>query len=224
MPENRSKIIELRALLAEKFPAGLRPEAARWQTGIGVLDALLHGGLRRGTLTEIARREPAMGAAFLLQSLLARAWAHEQRMALVDGRDRLDPAGCARETLSALLWVRCTGAAQALRATDLLLRDGNLPLVALDLADNPARELRAIPSTTWFRLQRIAEENALSCLVFTPWPMVASAHTRLLLRRPLTLASLDARTDDLLGGLDLEMVRQRNEIGAPSEAPMSLAV
>ena len=100
MPESRSKIIELRALLAEKFPAGLRPEAARWETGIGVLDGLLHGGLRRGTLTEIARREPAMGAAFLLQSLLARTWAHEQRMALVDGRDRLRIASCTRLRLA----------------------------------------------------------------------------------------------------------------------------
>lgn len=221
MPASQSKIIELRTLLAEKFPAGLRPAAARWETGIGVLDGLLHGGLRRGTLTEIARREPAMGAAFLLQALLARTWAHEQRMALVDGRDRLDPAGCARETLSALLWVRCASAAQALRATDLLLRDGNLPLVALDLADNSAKELRAIPATTWFRLQRIAEDNGLSCLVFTPWPMVASAHTRLLLRRPLTLAALDARADDLIAGLDLERVRQRNEIGADPQVALA---
>src|SRR5471032_3177581 len=157
MSASLSKIIELRTLLGEKFPTGLRPTTAPWETGIGVLDRLLHGGLRRGTLTEIARREPAMGAAFLLQSLLARTWAHEQRMALVDGRDRLDPAGCRRETLTALLWVRCANAAQAIRATDLLLRDGNLPLVALDLADNSPKELRAIPATTWFRLQRIAE-------------------------------------------------------------------
>lgn len=213
-----SKIIELRTLLAEKFSTGQRTAVAVWESGIPALDDLLDGGLRRGALIEIARGQPGMGAAFLLQSLLAQTWAHEQRMALVDGRDRLDPTGCPREALAALLWVRCANAAQAIRATDLLLRDGNLPLVTLDLADNPAKELRAIPATTWFRLQRIAEDNGLSCLVFTPSPLVASAHARLLLRRPLTLASLDARSDDLLAHLDLEMVRQRNGTTDPHVA------
>ena len=218
MLPSSSKIIELRSLLAEKFPTGPRAGSAVLASGIPALDALLDGGLRRGALTEIARRQPGMGAAFLLQALLAQTWAHEQRMALVDGRDRLDPSGCPRETLAALLWVRCANAAQAIRATDLLLRDGNLPLVTLDLADNPAKELRAIPATTWFRLQRIAEDNGLSCLVFTPTPLVASAHARLLLRRPLTLASIDARSDELLARLDLEMVRQRQDAGGPRVA------
>ncbi len=211
MTPTTAKIIELRSLLAEKYPAGPRPTAPVLETGLPVLDALLGGGLRRGALIEIARRQPAMGAAFLLQSLLAETWAREQRMALVDGRDRLDPTGCRRETLTALLWVRCANAAQAIRATDLLLRDGNLPLVALDLADNPAKELRAIPATTWFRLQRIAEENGLACLIFTPGPLVASAHARLLLRRPLTLATLDAPSGELIANLDLELVRQRRD-------------
>lgn len=213
-----SKIIELRTLLAEKYPSGSRAAAAVRETGLRALDALLGGGLRRGTLIEIARRQPAMGAAFLLQSLLAETWAREQRMALVDGRDRLDPAGCRRETLTALLWVRCANATQAIRATDLLLRDGNLPLIALDLADNPSKELRAIPATTWFRLQRIAEENGLACLIFTPGPLVASAHARLLLRCPLTLATLDTPSDKLIANLDLELVRQPRDAAGPGVA------
>ena len=218
MTASPSKIIELRTLLAEKYPSGLRPAAAVLETGLPALDALLGGGLRRGALVEIARRQPAMGATFLLQSILAGTWTREQRMALVDGRDRLDPAGCRRETLTALLWVRCANAAQAIRATDLLLRDGNLPLIALDLADNPAKELRAIPATTWFRLQRIAEENGLACLVLTPGPLVASAHARLFLRRPLTLASLDAPNHALIAGLDFELVRQRRDAAGPHVA------
>ena len=211
MTPSSSKIIELRTLLADKYPSKTRTAAALLETGLPALDALLGGGLRRGALIEIARRQPAMGSAFLFQSILAKTWAREQRMALVDGRDRLDPTGCRRETLTALLWVRCANAAQAIRATDLLLRDGNLPLIALDLADNPSKELRAIPATTWFRLQRIAEENGLACLVFTPGPLVASAQARVLLRRPLTLASLDAPSDALMANLDLELVRQRHD-------------
>lgn len=218
MTASSAKIIELRSLLAEKYPSGPRAAVPVLETGLPALDALLGGGLRRGALIEIARRQPAMGAALLLQSLLAETWAREQRMALVDGRDRLDPAGCRRETLTALLWVRCANAAQAIRATDLLLRDGNLPLVALDLADNPAKELRAIPATTWFRLQRIAEENGLACLIFTPGPLVASAHARLLLRRPLTLTTLDAPSAELIASLDLELVRQRQEDADPRVA------
>ena len=50
--------------------------------------------------------------------------------------------------LSRLLWVRCRGAAEAMKAADLILRDGNLPLVLLDLAGNPPAQFWDIPATT----------------------------------------------------------------------------
>jgi hypothetical protein len=58
--------------------------------------------------------------------------------------------------LRQLLWMRCTKALEAVKAADLLLRDGNFPLVIVDLILNSPEELRKIPQTTWYRLQRLA--------------------------------------------------------------------
>jgi len=41
------------------------------------------------------------------------------------------------------------------KATDLLLHDGNLPLVLLDLQFLPSRALRKIPPSTWHRFGRL---------------------------------------------------------------------
>ena len=49
-----------------------------------------------------------------------------------------------------MLWVRCAAREEALKATDLLLRDRNFPLVVLDLKLNPIKQLRKIPTSTWF--------------------------------------------------------------------------
>ncbi len=204
-----SKIIELRSLLCERFPTAPVSPRASTPTGLEPVDALLGGGLPRGALTEIARQQPAMGAALLVQGLLLEAWKRGQRLALVDGHDRFDPTGQAAPALAALLWVRSDNATQAIRSADLLLRDGNLPLVVLDLTDNPVRELRGIPSATWFRFQRIAEENDLSCLILTPQPLVTSAEVRLSLSSALRLTSLDVPRSDLLAQLDLQVLRRR---------------
>ena len=48
-------------------------------------------------------------------------------------------------------------ALDAVKAVDLLLRDGNFPLVVLDLVLNDSAELRKIPQTNWYRLQRLVE-------------------------------------------------------------------
>ena len=58
-----------------------------------------------------------------------------------------------------LLWIRCHNAAQALKATDLILRDGNLSLIILDFKQNTDKELRKIPGPTWYRFQRITKST-----------------------------------------------------------------
>ena len=129
-------------------------------------------------------------------------------MALVDGarpprsrrlraRNALRPAGCAAQRSTAMC------------ATDLLLRNSNLPLIALDLADDPTRELRPYPPRRGSACSASPGEQAV-LLVFTPWPMVASAHTRLLLHHPLTLrlAGCAGRRPDR---------RPRSRKGAPAQ-------
>ena len=92
-------------------------------------------------------------------ALLRQARRANQWVALVDAQDSFDPSKLGEAVFSRLVWVRCRDAAQALKATDLLLRDGNLPLVLLDLQMNPAAELRKIPATTWHRWQRLSTED-----------------------------------------------------------------
>ncbi|HXF09807.1 MAG TPA: hypothetical protein VN625_03410, partial [Desulfuromonadaceae bacterium] len=81
-----------------------------------------------------------------------------------------------------------------LKAADLILRDGNLPLVLLDLALNP--EAGRIPSTTWYRFQRLIEETGSLCVVFTSQPMITCARVRVTLKSQFSLEALD--TDEWL--------------------------
>ncbi len=90
-----------------------------------------------------------------------------------------------------LLWIRCHNAMEAVKAADLLLRDGNFPLVILDLVLNAVDELRKIPQTSWYRLQRLVEPIATAFLVLTRRNMVSSAQLKLMLDNSWTLDQLD---------------------------------
>src|SRR3954470_6251974 len=205
-------VIELRQLLAEKFP-GLRtrvdelPAAARhyWPTDLPALDGPLHGGLPRGALTEVVAGNRGQGGALLMTTLLRRALGENQFVAVIDGQDSLDVTAL-DAGLSRLLWIRCHTAAESLKAADLLLRDGNVPLVLLDLAINPAIQLRKIPATTWYRFQRILEPTSTVCVVLTPRPMVSPARARVTMHSRFSLSALERDPAELLGELKLEVV------------------
>jgi hypothetical protein len=211
MPAN-STIVQLRQILADRFPnaqatAAVRAEAVRpgWPTGVPQLDDLLQGGLPQGAITELLVPRPTCGSALLLSRLLQQAQARNQWIALVDGCDSFDPAGLDAKTLERILWVRCETADQALKATDLLLRDGNLPMVLLDLAANPAAQLRKIPLSAWYRLQRILEQNATAMLLFTPSPMAACAQAKLTLSSRFSLEALAGNEEEMWHGLKVEL-------------------
>lgn len=209
-------IIQLRQLLQDKFP-GLRtnPEefspGARtfWSTGLRQIDTLLQGGFAKSALTEIVAPRRSTGSALLACSLLRQATQAGQIVAFVDGADSLEVTQLEETVLSRLLWVRCRSAAEALKATDLLLRDGNVPLVLLDIAVNPEKQLRATPATTWYRLQRLIEETSTICLVFTPRVMVTPAYDRIFLHSRFSLDCLEQDQDELLNDLKLEAAEMR---------------
>lgn len=211
-----ANIIELRQLLKEKFP-GLRTHAEEivsatrnfWPTGLRQIDDLLDDGLSKGALTEIVAERRGTGSALVACSLLRQAAQAGQIVAFVDGADSLEVTQLEEAILSRLLWVRCRSAAEALKAADLLLRDGNLPLVLLDIAINPAEQLRKIPATTWYRLQRILEPIATVCVVFTPRAMISPAHDRIFLRSRFSLDALEHEHDQLLAELKLEAAEAR---------------
>lgn len=208
----REKLRELRGVLAERFPETSRTDGERLATGIERIDEALGGGFPKGAVSEVVSSVPSAGGQVLLAGLLRRAREEPHYLALVDGSDGFDPQTLTPELLPYLLWVRCGKAAQALQAADLLVRDGNIPLVILDLRKNDPMELRRQTATIWFRLQRAVEKNGSVLLVFSERPQVASAAVRLALTKPLTLDQLDEGDAD--GALEVAELRLRNGVVA----------
>jgi hypothetical protein len=204
-----TSIIELRNLLAERFPnlrLGSAPAACKsaavWPTGLPQIDRLLGGGLPKSAMTELVSTQLSSGSALVLLALLRQARRANQWVALVDAQDSFDPSKLGEAVFNRLVWVRCQEAAQALKATDLLLRDGNLPLVLLDLQMNPAAQLRKIPATTWHRWQRLLEPISTALLVLTPCRMVSGARGRLELKGRFPLQAVAQNEEELLPQLE----------------------
>ncbi len=181
------KIVDLRNLLAERFPHQHFAPAARLPTGLSVIDPLLEGGLPKGAITELISPQLSAGSASLIAALLQTARHGRYFLALIDGRDSFDPQPLGNSCLRHLLWARCHQAMEAVKAADLLLRDGNFPLVIVDLVLNSANELRKIPSSSWYRLQRLVEPTSTALLIMSRRSMVASAQIKLVLENAWSL-------------------------------------
>jgi hypothetical protein len=186
-----AKIIDLRKLLVERFPHPAVTTATRLFTGSPFLDQRAGGGLPRGALTELISPRRSTGSASLIHALISRANRDNYFLALIDGRDSFDPCGLDNTSLRHLVWIRCSKASEAMRAADLLLRDGNFPLVIVDLVLNAPEELRKIPQTNWYRLQRLVELIPTACLVLTRYEMVGSAQLKLVLENSWNLETLE---------------------------------
>jgi hypothetical protein len=210
-----ANVIQLRAILSEKFP-GLRTQlndpsiaSQLWATGLRQIDEPLHGGLPKGALTEVVAGEGCFGSASLIRALLAQAAQEKQIIALIDGNDSLDVVQLEQNILSQLLWVRARSAEQALKAADLILRDSNVSLVLLDLAANPLGQARQIPATTWYRLQRLIKDTKTVAIIFTPRALVSPAQVRLTLHSQFSLDALEQDLPQLLEELKLEVSDHR---------------
>jgi hypothetical protein len=134
-------------------------------TGIPEIDALA-GGLPRGALTEICG-PPCSGRTTVLLSALASRTAEAEVCALIDARDSFDPrsAEAAGVELEQLLWVRCRGLDQSLRAADLVIQGGGFGFIALDLSDVAPETVRHVPLNAWFRFRRAVEDTSTVLLV-----------------------------------------------------------
>jgi hypothetical protein len=185
------KIIDLRNLLAIRFPRGPMPVGTRLVTGLTSFDQPIGGGLPKGAITELITPRGSAGSASLVHAFIHGAYRDQYLVALIDGRDSFDPCQLANFVLRQLLWVRCTKALEAVKAADLLLRDGNFPLAIVDLILNSPEELRKISQTTWYRLQRLVESVPTACLVLTRYEMVSSAQLKLVLENSWNLETLE---------------------------------
>lgn len=185
------KIVDLRRLLAERFPHPFSPDAAVLQTGFSFLDQIAGGGLPKSAITELISPKRSAGSASLVHGLLRSAQRDQHFVALIDGSDSFDPGSSDNSALGHLLWVRCRKAFDAIKAADLLLRDGNFSLVIVDLVLNSLEELRKIPQTSWYRLQRLVEAAPTACLIINRQSMVSSAQLKIVLQNSWTLEALE---------------------------------
>ncbi len=201
--------------MRERFPGATRGSTSAFATGIPSLDEST-GGLPRPALTEVACSAPSCGSQLLLGQLLQTTRNAALRVALVDANDAFDPQSWPAPLLEHVVWVRAQGAAQALAATDLFVRDANLGLVVLDLRHSPLAELRRIPSTQWYRVQRAIESTTLAGVVLTPFALVPSAQLRVELTASHPLAAQKLERPQLVHQLAPELRRQRSNASAAS--------
>ncbi len=96
-----------------------------------------------------------------------------------------------------------------------------MPLVVLDLHRNPASQLRKIPGTTWYRLQRIIEPTPTALLVLTASAMVSSAEVRLSLANRFTCAAWEQTEGELISRM--KFVLQSRACGT-TEVPEPMAM
>lgn len=148
------------------------PEVDCLPLGLPSLDAPA-GGFPRGRITEIAGAASS-GRTTVLHRVLSTATRRGEYCAVVDGGNAFDPRGAAEAgtDLDALVWVRCSGNLEhAVKAADLLIHGGGFGVVALDLCDIPARELRKIPLSWWYRFRRAVEGTETILLLIEREPM-----------------------------------------------------
>ena len=208
------KVIQLRQSLSERFP-GLRMQLEDhaefpWQdapSSGSQIDDLLQNRMARGALNEIVAGPETSGSATLVREIIHRAVAGGRIAGLVDGGDSFEVTQMADADLPHLLWVRCSDAEQAVKAADLLLRDGNLPLVIVDLKFNPENQLRGIGATTWYRLQRLVETTSAVCVIVTPRACVAPARVRITLHSRFSPEDLLRDSDELMETLKMDVDR-----------------
>ncbi|MBV8377785.1 MAG: hypothetical protein JO279_12370 [Verrucomicrobia bacterium] len=199
------QIIELRQILAERYPQPRRARSSYIPTGWAPLDNLLGGGLPKGAITQLLVPNLSAGGAMVLHEIIETMQDLSQYVALIDSKDCFEPV--ADHPL--LLWIRCHNILQTLKATDLILRDGNLSLAILDFKENPSQELRKIPASTWYRFQRVLAENRSALLAITRYPIVSSAQITLSTTHRLRLEDLSTSRTELIKFLSLEIIRSR---------------
>ena len=209
MPSESAKVVALRRLLDERFPAA--PQRARQvvPTGVRQIDALLHGGLVTGLLTEFVSVVPSGGSQLALGSILISTRLARQRMALIDAADSFGLDGLDDDAVAHLVWVRCGSLAETWRAADLVVRDPNYSVVVIDVRGFPAREILRTRDAVWVRLQRAAEQADTAVAVQTCSAAVPNAAVRVIFAQALESQALTRPRVEVVDAINVELERLR---------------
>lgn len=199
-----------------------RQPADLLSTGVPEIDGSLHG-CPRGAITELHGRMSS-GRTSLLLSTLAQATAREETCALVDCSDTFDLSSAANADVKfeRLLWVRCgDNLERAFKAVDLLLHGGGFGFIALMLSDVPAKAVRRIISSWWFRFRRAIENTPTVLMVITPVACVRSCAALILELKQETVvwpATLSLVSENGDGALTKQEVRLTSHLSLVNNA------
>jgi hypothetical protein len=186
--------LQVETALAKRVPAVLTLKIKQapelFSTGTAEIDAVLGGGIPRGSITEVAGAASTGKTSFALSSIAAITQSGAA-CAWVDVSDALSPESAAANiVMKRLLWLRMSSdrkkpvadkpwsrLEQALTATDLLLQAGGFAAIVLDMSDVRPQDATRIPLQHWYRFRLAAEQarNALVLLTQTPCAKSCSA-------------------------------------------------
>ena len=155
------------------LPVDATPPPGRDLRGV---DLLLRA-FAPGTLSEIVG-PGSSGSSSLLTALISRVTNAGGHVAIVDAGDAFDPSSAADAgaDLARLLWVKCGGRVRAAwSATDLLARCPAFSLVACDFGEPCSGERGASALSLCRRIQRAAEQSAVTVVLRVPRPLAGSA-------------------------------------------------
>jgi hypothetical protein len=197
------KIIELHQALVQRGYAvnsWTAPESDEVLVEVPVLKSFIGAG----ELAELCA-EQGMGSGLVVREVMRAMVSAGHFLALVDGSDGFDPTSVEEAVLRRMLWVRTRNVEEAVKSADLLLRDGNLPLVLVQLRGLPLASLRRVPSQHWYRLQRLAKETGTACLLVTPARMIPCARKRWSVGGDFTLNDVERDSAEVLTRLRTEL-------------------
>ena len=199
----------LRRELGKKFPKarlGVR-ESADSTVPTGLFE---QGSYPPGAISELVFS--ASFASHLVVAGLIGGAAGEAdfpELALIDGTDTFDPQSFGKEACSRVLWVRCGGVLEMIRATALLVQDGNLPLILFDAVGLKPGETRALPASAWWRLKQDLEKTRTRLLVFSSFPLSPCPVLRWSVETRVALADFSLPRHLLLERIQPHIERQR---------------
>jgi len=202
----------LRRMLRERFPGAhvaLPPEGEAGRKREEDPARGLGSVMEPGKIVEVVAERPGCGGALWIGEVLRQLAREDRVLGLIDGRDSFDPDSHGAAACRQLFWVRCRDAAEAVQAADLLLRDGNVPDLILDLQLNPAEELRELRRGIWHRFRTLAERSGAGMAVLTAGTWVTGAHRRFRLEGRHRTGDWDEDRARLAGARGLRLVHSR---------------
>ena len=131
--------------------------------------------------------------------------------AFIEAQPQWAPDYLPDAALRHVLWTRCSGSEQALKAADVLVRDENFQLVIVDLRQLSHRALQKIPQTDWYRLQRISQSQSSTLVIATPYPVIAAAQMRIEVQSAFSIESFHEQRSQLWPQIKAEVTRKRSQ-------------